>query len=60
MMERLLDALRRDMWKLLLCVGGLAFGLYNGRGVIVFFALAALIAWPVYRLSDKGNQGDWW
>jgi hypothetical protein len=59
-MQRLLEALKRDAWKLLLCVFGLAFGLYNERGVIVFFALAALIAWPIYKLTKDDDKPDRW
>lgn len=59
-MQRLLEALKRDAWMLLLCVGAVAFGLYNERGVIVFFSVAALVAWPFRRLSDKANRRDWW
>jgi len=59
-MQRLLVALKRDVWLLLLCVAALAFGLYNERGVIVFFSLAALIAWPFRWLSEKADRRGWW
>jgi len=59
-MQRLLESLKRDAWLLLLCVAALVFGISNERGVIVFFSVAALVAWPFLRLSDKANRRDWW
>ncbi|MES2541831.1 MAG: hypothetical protein V4583_14795 [Pseudomonadota bacterium] len=58
-MQRFLTALKRDAWLLALCIAALVFGIYNGRGVIVFFALAALIAWLFRRLSDKSGRSNW-
>jgi len=43
-----------------LCIAALVFGISYGRGVMVFFALAALIAWPFRRLSDKSGRSNWW
>lgn len=58
---KLNEAFRRDWWKLLLCVSVLAYSVYYERGVIVFFALGALIAWPFRRLGQKdGQSSDWW
>ena len=54
------EAFRRDWWKLLICVAALAYAIYDRRGVIAFFAIGALIAWPVFRLSQKDDERDWW
>jgi hypothetical protein len=40
-MQEFLEALKRDAWKLVPCVCARVFGLYHGRGMIVFLARAA-------------------
>jgi hypothetical protein len=58
---KLKEAFRRDWWKLLLCLSGLAYAIDEESGVIAFFAIAALIAWPFRRLGQKdGQSNEWW
>jgi hypothetical protein len=54
------DAIKQDWWKLLICFAGLGYALYNERRVIAYFAVAAIVAWPFYRLGKKDDERDWW
>lgn len=52
--------MKQDWWKLLVCFAALGYALYTERGVIAYFAIAAIVAWPFYRLGKKDDERDWW
>ena len=43
------ESFNRDIWKIILCVIGLLFGIFYQRPIIVFFSFAAIFSWLVRR-----------
>ena len=43
---------RRDIWKLILVIVGLIYGIYDHSAVIVFFGSGALISWA-FQMAIK-------
>lgn len=46
----------RDIWKLILVIVGLTYGIYDHSAVIVFFGSGALISWAFQMVVKIGSR----
>lgn len=47
-----------ELWKLIAYIVVAAFALYYERGVILFFALAGLVSWPVFWYASRNKRNS--